>query len=148
MTIEKWLILIFTAALLFYFWKRYHLSLIPQKSISAKVRFAEFWRVLEVSIAAYRKEMLPYVIYQEIVLERYPRHILPALEECYGRSGGCPYLSLPQEWRVQSAEGIPLWMQSKNMLYSANLPALHQLENLIKKEVEAEAKQILDKAIA
>jgi len=146
MSLENGILILLVVGIGFYFWRRsQHSGKNPLRS-SRKEDFREFWTVLEASIATYKSKMLPYVINDQIVAGKYPQSILPLLEQKYGKAGGTPWLSIPQEWKGRSAYGIRAWMEVNKMPFDENLPALHQLEILLEKEVQAEAKTLMEAA--
>lgn len=147
MSLEKGILFLLIFGIVIYLLRRRKHLVKEAFNSPLNVDYTEFWDVLDTSIADYRAKLLPYVISQQIVAGHYPSHILPSLEDRFGKAGGSPWLSLPQEWQGRSAYGIRAWMDLQNMPFDESRPALHQLEILLEKEVFIEAKAILDAAL-
>ena len=141
------LLFIASCGVVVYIWWRHRSKIEPDQPQLDDEKHRELWAVLEEAIASYKKKRLAYAIRQEALLGNYPESTLKSLEDLYGKAEGCPYLSLPQEWQSKSARGIRAWMLNNNLPYSAELPALHQLEKLLEDRLQQEAKAILDKAV-
>jgi len=141
------LLILVACGLGFYFWRRHKSEGEPKASIRLHEKYARLWAVLNMATANYEKEQLPHAIRQEFLSGKYSESILDSLEETYGKAEGCPWLSLPKEWRGKSAQGIRAWMISNNLPYDDKLPALHQLELLLERRVQEKAKAILNKTI-
>ena len=147
MSIEKGLLILIVFGIVFYFLRRRNNSDRSSISLPNEDENHQFWNVLDASIADYKAKMLAYIIRQQIIEDIYPRDLLPTLEDRYGKAGGCPWLSLPEEWQWKSYLGIRAWMETRKLPFDENQPALQQLEMLLEKEVFAEAKGILDAAL-
>ena len=119
----------------------------PRAPIRGPEEIRGIWAVLDEATANYEKEQLAYAIREEFLSGKYPEPILRSLEGIYGKAQGCPWLSLPEEWRAKSAQGIRTWMISNNLPYDDGLPGLHQLELLLEKRVQEKAKAIWHHAI-
>jgi hypothetical protein len=147
MYLEKGLLILLIFGIVFFFIKRRQHSKKSTASHTIEDDYCEFWPVLDASIADYKEKMLAYIIYQQVIKGIYPRDILTSLEDRYGKAGGRPWLSLPQEWKWKSYFGIRAWMETRKLPFDESQPALHQLEMLLEKEVFTEAKGILDAAL-
>ena len=141
--------LLFLAAcgIAFYLWRKHGAKVASNSLPQEEEMYAELWTVLEEAVASYRKKQLAYAIHQEVLAGNFPDSILPSLEARYGKSEGCPYLSLPEEWRSKSADGIRAWMRRKNLPFTDGLRVLHELEKLLEERLHQEAKTILEQAV-
>ena len=131
----------------FYLWRQHGAKVTSISRPQGEEMYAELWMVLEDAVASYKKNQLAYAIRQEVVAGNFPDSILPSLEARFGKSEGCPYLSLPEEWRGKSAEGIRAWMRKNNLPFTDGLRVLHELEKLLEERVHQEAKTILEQAV-